>query len=339
MNIKVLNKNIQPIILFTTKAYSELRSMYTTTESKTYEFMYIGEVEHINNVYAIKHVRLIPQCQISMTHCETDDDKYPIWLQEQYNVKDRKLIRFHGHSHVNMGTTPSGDDDNAIMKMMNYVSDFFIQFIMNQKEDYTLNLYDKQNNLIYENLNFKLITEQGHILSLDGEIAINPSSEIKLVLNKDNNKLLLREGIYLNLTTFETTIEDNYIEMSINKKPKLKIEQMEKFKKVVEKDIKKLNIKFPTTTYKYDYNYNGYYNGYYNSPYYKKDYKKTTKDEFNPCLNCKYEKTDFCKKECTCADCVSTLKNIDESDCKNCTFNKEKLHTEYMKKLKKGKKK
>ena len=66
-------------------------------------------------------------------------------------------IRFHGHSHVNMATSPSGVDDTyqeqIIQQFMSSPVDennFYIFGIFNKKGSYWLNIYDIYNNKFYE---------------------------------------------------------------------------------------------------------------------------------------------------------------------------------------------
>ena len=82
----------------------------------------------------------------------TDDVEYGNWLHKEISDEDINHLRFHGHSHVNMSTHPSGVDttwyNEILQSLMN--DDFYIFMILNKKEDYFIEIYDLATNTIYE---------------------------------------------------------------------------------------------------------------------------------------------------------------------------------------------
>jgi hypothetical protein len=95
--------------------------------------------------------------------CEQDDDKmfnFEMSLTtDQVNHK-----RFQGHSHVNMGVTPSGVDEQFYRDLLTQVNDYFIITITNKREEYTTRFYDIANNIVYSGLPIKVLTENGSVL-------------------------------------------------------------------------------------------------------------------------------------------------------------------------------
>ena len=78
---------------------------------------------------------------------------------EQVNTK-----RFHGHSHVNMATGPSGVDEQFYQDLLTQVNDFFIILVTNKKNENTIRFYDKENNIIYNNIEINILNEDGTLL-------------------------------------------------------------------------------------------------------------------------------------------------------------------------------
>lgn len=355
MDIKILENGKLPIVLFTSKAYLKLLALYNTTWAKTYEFMYIGEIEHIkeHNTYVLKNVELIPQVKNSSAYCESDDDKYPIWLQEKYPIKDRKYVRFHGHSHVNMATGPSGTDTQAIYKMMQYVDDFFIQFIMNLKKDYTLNIYNKELNLIYNNVTYNIITEQGYLVDPKTYNIVTNIENAIAIPEKDNIKI--GDNLFLNLKNFDIITNDGYIKVIKGKSITPNKDVLELLTKEAEQTAKDLEIKFPTyNSYSYVSSYTKKtnlkdLNDYYDEDDYYHGYSGYK--AYNICEDCPNKDPKYCQTKCKCYTCPSVETYGTKQQCDACSKNpigqllaleqskEDKIKEEKAKKEKKGKKK
>lgn len=114
------------------------------------EIAWHGVVERKGSIFFIKDVFLYPQ-RITTVTVQTDDTKYTQWA-EKLPDETFNTMRFQGHSHVNMGTTPSGTDlTNWNEFLQNLLDDdYYIFAIMNKSQDLNLCIYDLANNLIYE---------------------------------------------------------------------------------------------------------------------------------------------------------------------------------------------
>ena len=101
------------------------------------------------NVFYITDIIVYPQ-MVSGATVDTDDEKYLTWMNslddETFNHR-----RFNGHSHVNMGVTPSGTDTTYREQSILNIKDFFIYGIFNKKGDFNFQIYDVENNIIYDN--------------------------------------------------------------------------------------------------------------------------------------------------------------------------------------------
>lgn len=150
----------KPTVYISTLAYLKMLLYVRDTDV---EIAWHGTVERnqAQNWYHIKDVFLYPQI-IRATTVDTDQEKYQEWLQ---NIEDDDVfnnIRFQGHSHVNMGTTPSGTDLNMYSNFLQVLpnNDYYIFMVMNKAGSITCLIYDLAKNLIYENadINIKVMT-------------------------------------------------------------------------------------------------------------------------------------------------------------------------------------
>lgn len=132
-------------------AIAYLKMMLYVRDTST-EIAWHGTVKrHGKNIFQITDVMLYPQT-VTGTTVTTEQDKYNEWIQ---NLDDdtHNSMRFQGHSHVNMATTPSGTDltfYNDILQVLPN-NDYYIFMIMNKLGNTTLLIYDLAENIIYEN--------------------------------------------------------------------------------------------------------------------------------------------------------------------------------------------
>lgn len=105
--------------------------------------------EESPHIFYVTDIIVYPQ-MVSGATVDTDDAPYMEWLNslddETFNHR-----RFNGHSHVNMGTTPSGTDTTYREQSILNIKDFFIYGIFNKKHEFNFQIYDVENNIIYDN--------------------------------------------------------------------------------------------------------------------------------------------------------------------------------------------
>lgn len=113
--------------------------------------------------FIIEDVMVYPQ-QVTGTTIKTDEARHLEWYDsfpdEQFNQ-----IRFHGHSHVNMGVFSSGTDDDLqrdLVGMLRQPEDFYLFFIMNKRLETFVRLYDNKYGVMFE-------TSDTEIYITDGE--------------------------------------------------------------------------------------------------------------------------------------------------------------------------
>jgi len=81
----------------------------------------------------------------------TDQSKYEAW-QDSLSDEQFNDMRMNAHSHVNMPTTPSGQDLSDQQRLVDTLGsdDFYFIFIWNKSEQYTVKFVDMAANAIYE---------------------------------------------------------------------------------------------------------------------------------------------------------------------------------------------
>jgi len=102
------------------------------------------------NEYIISDILVYPQ-EITGTTVDAIEEEYSMWLVQQPDEVFHNL-RMQGHSHVNMGTTPSGTDNTMYSKILDQMSGdtFYIFMIWNKRGEKTIKIYDLQKNLLFE---------------------------------------------------------------------------------------------------------------------------------------------------------------------------------------------
>ena len=134
-------------VYFTPTAYIKMMSLLYHYTS---EVGWYGTAERMDDNYLVKDIYVYPQIVDGAT-VDTDQEKFEKWLdgldEEVFNQ-----LRFNGHSHVRMGTTPSSVDmegRRSDLKMLRK-DDFQIFMILNQEGDWTIDIYDRKDQKIYE---------------------------------------------------------------------------------------------------------------------------------------------------------------------------------------------
>lgn len=107
-------------------------------------------VRKAENEFVIEDILVYPQ-EVTGSTVNTDQTRYTDWL---YGFDDESFnkIRMQGHSHVNMGVSPSSVDNNHREKILEQLDDemFYIFMVWNKSlKTHTL-IYDMKNNILYD---------------------------------------------------------------------------------------------------------------------------------------------------------------------------------------------
>lgn len=135
----------KPTIIVEAEASNKLWSYVNLCEK---EIGWHGTVVREGNTFYIKDVFLFPQTVTAAT-VTTDDDAYSTWILSQEDEVFEHM-RFHGHSHVNMGVTPSGTDITYQANLLRDVTDFYIFGIFNKRGLMNFCIYDIETNILFE---------------------------------------------------------------------------------------------------------------------------------------------------------------------------------------------
>lgn len=142
-----LKKEEKVKIVFSEKAW---KRMWALVDKATDEVGWYGTVmREDEKTFHIEDLLLCPQTVTGVT-VTTDDLEFSNWSN---GLDDDTFnhMRFYGHSHVRMGTTPSVTDENFYQNKLYNLQDFYIFGIFNKSNNYWFNIYDVENNVLYEN--------------------------------------------------------------------------------------------------------------------------------------------------------------------------------------------
>ena len=150
--LKEVKDDRKATITFSAQAYMKIFALVHTYST---EVEWHGVVERTAaDAFYIKDILIFPH-KVTGAMVISDQTEYEKWLDTLDNDTFNAL-RFHGHSHVNMGVTPSGVDMTYRHNILNNfgtpsaTSDlFYIFLIFNKKGDISGEIYDLQNNALY----------------------------------------------------------------------------------------------------------------------------------------------------------------------------------------------
>jgi hypothetical protein len=135
-------------IELTSTAYMKIMALVLYN---TGEVGWHGTVDRIDDThFVIEDILVYPQ-KVTGSTVTPDYDAYAQW-QAELPLDVFKKIRFHGHSHVNMGTSPSQTDvsfQNDTVSMLRD-DDFYIFMIINKNAAFNLMVHDLKTNTFYE---------------------------------------------------------------------------------------------------------------------------------------------------------------------------------------------
>lgn len=158
-----------PTVLFTASAYLKLMALVDTCPK---EIAWHGLVNKSIDaagkpVYTIYDILFYPQ-KATATTVVADDEKYAMWLM---GLPDGvfEYVRFQGHSHVNMTTSPSGKDTSNWAEFTDITPDdeYYIFCIANKSASFYWEICDKANNIVFENkdISWGVILEDGSLVN------------------------------------------------------------------------------------------------------------------------------------------------------------------------------
>lgn len=119
-----------------------------------------------SNEYTIYDILVYPQ-EVTGATVNTDQETYEQWLIERPDESFNN-IRMQGHSHVNMGTSPSSTDLVHQERILEQLEDdmFYIFMIWNKSLKREIKIYDLQKNILFEDGDISVkLSDDGFALS------------------------------------------------------------------------------------------------------------------------------------------------------------------------------
>ena len=101
---------------------------------------------------------VFPQ-KVTSASTEPEDADYVNW-QDSLNTEIFNKVRLYGHSHVNMGVSPSSTDIKYRADLLTDVDDFYVFQIFNKKGYISSQVYDVREGILYESDNVELAVER-----------------------------------------------------------------------------------------------------------------------------------------------------------------------------------
>lgn len=153
-----------PRVFFTREAYGD---MFTLVDLVEGEIGWIGSVKRLAGDYydfLVEEIFLPAQTAHHAT-CELTEEGLAKWASEIMRERPDGLglansIRFWGHSHHTMGTSPSGQDETELMQRAKDCGDFFIRAILNKQGRLEVTVYLYEDSILVRDAEWALYEPQ-----------------------------------------------------------------------------------------------------------------------------------------------------------------------------------
>ena len=154
---------VEPTVYITAEAFIKMRTLVDNTATEIGWYGIVKKYPGLQETYVIEDIIVYPQ-RVTGATCEQDDDKM---FEFEMSLTDEQVNnkRFQGHSHVNMGVTPSGVDEAFYQDLLSQVTDYFIITVTNKKNEYTTRFYDIANNILYSDVPIQVLLDNGTDMS------------------------------------------------------------------------------------------------------------------------------------------------------------------------------
>lgn len=153
------------VIEFTPEAWSKMVALVLNYSSEIgWHGLVRREDDEVgDNIFVVYDIIVYKQEVTGTTVDQVDETEfYDSLTDEQINN-----MFFHGHSHVNMGVSPSATDLNHRKEILSTVKSdgFYIFMIINKKMEWTAVVYDMKNNIMYEkdDVELDVLFEDGYL--------------------------------------------------------------------------------------------------------------------------------------------------------------------------------
>ena len=146
-----------------------------------------------DNEFVIDDILVYPQ-EVSSSTVKTDQKSYMEWL---YALDDDTFskIRMQGHSHGNMGVSPSGVDDTHRQKILDQLEEdmYYIFMIWNRSLSVHTLVYDMAKNILYEDDDVKVMLLNNAEME---EFIMDAKEKVQKPVNKKSIPVEKRQSVF-----------------------------------------------------------------------------------------------------------------------------------------------
>jgi len=131
------------------------------------------------NYYFVRDIFYPKHYEANGGTCEIDEGHHAEWLFNNDKDDDVPKIKFWGHSHVNMGTGASGQDENQAIERMTGTQSYLLRAIANKRGDLSISFFDYERMLRFDNVQWEAFND------LETDIDSARAEIISLILSND----------------------------------------------------------------------------------------------------------------------------------------------------------
>ena len=148
--------HVPPRVFFLPTAWREMNYII---DYCPVEIGWLGLVEQPNKNDLLITDIFVPEQEVTGATTEIDEQAHAkLVLDLDSQGRDVNKLLYWGHSHVNMGVSPSRTDEEQLAHYIEQLetSDFFIRGIHNKKGDAKVDVFDVKNNLLFQKVSIGL---------------------------------------------------------------------------------------------------------------------------------------------------------------------------------------
>lgn len=142
--------NTRATLHISEKAFARMMLfVQTTTQEVGWHGTIVRDPENPTS-FCLEDVFLYPQTVTGST-IDANAGEYDLWAVRDVPLETFNKMRFHGHSHVNMDTTPSSTDMDFRARLIQQFKDgFYVFLIINKSLKINVQIYDFDNNQLFQ---------------------------------------------------------------------------------------------------------------------------------------------------------------------------------------------
>ena len=157
-----------------------LETIHYIVQKCPQEVGWLGTVERMGYDYLITSIYL-PEQEVTGTETDISGETLAkIGMEMLEEGKDPDTLYYWGHSHVNMGVSPSGQDESMIAEYLEAGCKHFIRGIYNKAGAAKVDVYDTQRGLVFQCVKHETFValEETFTDKLDGLIKANVKKQL-----------------------------------------------------------------------------------------------------------------------------------------------------------------